>query len=135
MIAALLASAVLMVPLPSPMPSLHHAKCPWPTPDERGVQQKAAGCFEKESFSAYHDGDRFTIYHELGHAFDHQRMDQGERNRFARLHYFPRGTKWLDYSDDSPGETFADIYAACLMGYKEFRNTCRFITRAADRKD
>lgn len=95
--------------------------------------------------------DQFARQHELGHIFDAQYLDAGERNRATRLLGFPAGTPWRNGTGlggfDSPHELFADAYAACRLGLdpmsewetsydyaptrRELRAMCGFIRRAA----
>lgn len=90
-----------------------------------------------EPFAVYVSApDRFTLLHELGHAFDRQRLNDRERAEFTRLvdrpgPWLPASYGW-DGDHDFAGEDFADTYAACALRYREAsRSVCRFIQRAA----
>lgn len=116
-------------PLPNPMPQ---------------IVRMATNDPMANGFAGYYDGavihvidprDKFTVRHELGHAFDAQYMDAGERQRFATLlacdRYGCNGEQdlyWTTAGDDpltgmyvtDPGsvsEKFADAYAACRSRY------------------
>jgi hypothetical protein len=99
--------------------------------------------------------DRVSYWHGMGHAFDTQRLDDGERHRFSCL---PAARPAIETDPDACGarwdeqaiEIFADAYANCRLrfrfgsvrflygnGYepstaRRHRNACRFIARAAD---
>lgn len=94
--------------IPSPRATIIHAPCP----------DVGGSC-------AYADGrvylargaSRFARQHELGHVFDTQFLDEGERNKLQRLLGLPRGP-WFDGTGEgsaSPSEMFADAYAACRL--------------------
>jgi hypothetical protein len=99
--------------------------------------------------------DRVSYWHGMGHAFDTQRLDDGERHRFSCLPAAKPpvegdpdlcGARW----DEHVAEVFADAYANCRLrfragsvrflygnGYepttaRRHRNACRLIARAAD---
>jgi hypothetical protein len=150
-------------PLPRPMPEIIHAGCP-------GFEE-AMGCFVPagdadatgrgwDRGAVFTDGYRFTTMHELGHAYDATLMDDGERNRFARL--VGRGDEfWVTTYHDEEGrvidagsslsEVFADAYANCALGHiiasghvwesgagyyptaSEHRQVCGLIARAGRR--
>jgi hypothetical protein len=103
-------------PLPRSMPKIVYGHCP-------GLET-AGGCYLGNTIYVLDRHSRFSIYHELGHAFDEQMMDAGERNRFAHL-VGMADLKWT-WADDmdgalvqapgTPAERFADAYAACRMG-------------------
>lgn len=117
-------------PLPNPMPQLVIGECP-------GFED-AGGCYIGPGEADINDdvwprgavftsGDEFATAHELGHAFDETRMDDGERNRFATL-LGRTGKPWsASYTDpagrliQTPGslsEPFADAYANCRLHHE-----------------
>jgi hypothetical protein len=62
--------------------------------------------------------DAFTREHEIGHIFDAQELNGAERAHLEALLEYPAGTPWWTGDGDgfnSPGERFADIYAACQL--------------------
>lgn len=143
----------LSLALPNPMPAIHHSPCPG--------AESANGCYIAAEHSIYIGNRAFTYWHELGHAFDHTRLSEGERNRFryltgdrARPWYerLPEGTHGLGGPADrlsrlSASEEFADAYANCQLHHHPYRGwetstsynptprthrrVCRFIVRAA----
>jgi hypothetical protein len=117
----------------------------------------STGCYYAHSNDLWIEDptDRVTFSHEMGHAFDAQRLDDGERHRFSCLPAAQPpvegdpdlcGARW----DENVAEVFADAYANCRLrfragsvrflygnGYepsttRRHRNACRFIARAAD---
>lgn len=118
-------------PLPNPMPPIAIASCP-------GAPE-TDGCYRSDVNQIWlrRRAGAFMLAHELGHAFDAQRLDDGERHRFARL-VDALDAPWLPSGDydlnlDYAGEDFADTYAECWLGYRRAnRKLCRFIRRAAD---
>jgi hypothetical protein len=61
---------------------------------------------------------RITLYHELGHMFDLELMDEADRRRFASLLGQP-GQGWWD-GEEPPAERFAEAYALCSR-YRRLR--------------
>lgn len=129
------ASAAVRVPLPNPLPAVSDAPCP-------GLDGEVA-CFSRATFTVYLTQfyTPHTDAHEFGHAFDQQRLDDGERSRYRSLAGLPQQGPWFDPNpndDDAtvhayPGERFADDYADCRLGYpKRDRRICRFLWRARD---
>lgn len=141
MIAAALASLVLAA-IPAPAATVVQAPCPviggpCAFPDGRVYLPTGSPRFARE--------------HELGHVFDAQRLDDGERNKLKRLLALP-GRPWRLgtglHGAGSPSERFADAYAACRMhldpakrwagsydynpSRRGFVRTCATIARAAD---
>ncbi len=58
---------------------------------------------------------RWTLYHEVGHQFDYQRLDDSRRWRFRQLIHDDRS--WRSYWP-SPHEQFAEAYAYCASSSK-----------------
>lgn len=135
--------------IPAVAVTIHHGTCP--------DDAQSTGCYYASSNEIWVEdpGDQVTYWHEMGHAFDAQRLDDGERHRFSCLPAArpdilsdpdPCGARW----DESVIEIFADAYANCRLQFRfrsdEFmfgngyepstlrrhRNACRFIARAAD---
>lgn len=116
----------------------------------------ADGCYVEATEAIWVDGlphNRLIVWHELGHAFDAQRMDDGERHAFSCL----KGVHARDGDPSRCGaewtgdlaEVFADAYGSCAIGAmpganrfldgddylptaREHRQVCRFINRAVD---
>lgn len=133
--------------IPTPAATLIDAPCPDASPEAT------------TSICAYQDGriylphgsGRFAREHELGHQFDTQYLQPGERNKATRLLGFAMGTPWRNGTGtggfDSPHELFADAFAACRLQLdpgsdwetsydyaptrREFRAVCAFIRRAS----
>lgn len=67
---------------------------------------------------------RFDLFHEVGHIFDAQVLTDANRAWLISMLDFDADTPWLDPSPEhwvgggaiSPGERFADAYAACSLG-------------------
>lgn len=91
---------------------------------------------------------RFERQHELGHLFDAQYLDDGERNAFRRMIRVPMATPWFgERGQASPSEHLADMYAACRLDLdparrwetaydlvptrRDFRRICRLLERSA----
>jgi hypothetical protein len=116
-------SAAARVPLPPRFPTVIHAPCPdTATPcympgiaptlaGEWECQDALAGCISLPSLS-----HRFAKWHELGHAFDHQILDDRDRVRLSRLLGTGR-VPWLT----GPNELFADAYATCAIRGDDIR--------------
>lgn len=73
---------------------------------------------------------RFEFWHEVGHVFDHQVLDDRAHSWFTRVLGFASGTPWEadegfyedhDFSQKSPDEMFADAFAACWLRMKPRR--------------
>jgi hypothetical protein len=147
-------------PLPTPMPQIIRGACPG-LPDAAGCNvpigdEDATGRVYATG-AVFTTGYRFTTMHELGHAFDATRMDDGERARFGTLVDHPDEFWSSTYTDeqgrliqspDSLAEIFADAYANCRLrrvvapghlweagyGYfptaRQHRQVCKLIARA-----
>lgn len=157
-LAAPAASAKTQRPVRPPAPSPMPAVATMPSEDQCEQQNAAAIAERGDSavvvpcdVAGYFDGStiwladpsyRFGRQHELGHVFDEQFMDAGERQRFAELQSelwdVVRGRDIRVGSNDSDqdpwftvgenpdgsitsgygdlGELFADAYAACRLG-------------------
>lgn len=143
-VAALLATlAIPTVPV-----NMHYGQCP--------ATADAGGCYYSETNDLWltDPTDRVTYWHEMGHAYAAQRMDEGERRAFACLPAMgppvwgdrnPCGKPWMSGANES----FADAYANCQMHRVPSRrtfiygheylpttdgrhfNACRFIVRAS----
>lgn len=80
-------------------------------------------CAERATATIYvPDGtSRFGREHELGHLFDAQFLDDGERNALKRAMGLPVSRPWSTGTGltagglASPSEKFADLYAACRL--------------------
>lgn len=124
-------AGVARPPLPDPMPEVIIGECP-------GLEGEVAGCYfapgEGDVRGGVYPGgavftltsDRFTTLHELGRAFDGQRMDAGERNRFATLLDRTDEVWSSNYTDEqgrviqdprSLAGVFGNAYANCRMGH------------------
>jgi hypothetical protein len=85
-------------PSPSPFPDVHLQGCPTdPTAD-----CYIGGAGYNDVYLTNPDNE-WVVQHELGHAYDRQDLDDGERHRIARA---------LDWRVWHP-EAFADFYAGC----------------------
>jgi hypothetical protein len=97
-----LAAVLWVMPVaPTPAPVVHHqVSCPGPHPDY--------ACYVPQTNEIFLPGNTdyaFIEQHELGHAYDRDFLDAGERHRIGvALGY--RG--W-------PEEAFADFYAGCRL--------------------
>lgn len=143
MLTALLAAAAMTLPI-----TVHEDPCP-------GLDPKFYdGCYLADTDEVYvlDRSDPWAFWHEVGHAFDEHRLDDGERRAFSclpavRYEYDPgRCGNW----DGAVAEVFADAYGNCAMGAanprsdyfmnghdytptrRQHLNACRFINRAAD---
>jgi hypothetical protein len=117
-------AAVLGAPLPPWVPPVVTGPCPW--------DAEAGGCYVDEIIYVVPPVDRFTLNHEIGHAFDDQVMGAGDgyaltppRAKFEAIMHL-HGPWWLlgkcvhGYCDApprgiSPAEVFADEYANCRL--------------------
>ena len=99
------ASADVGVPLPAIMPVVIHESCP--APEGTSCTWPGGPIYLDPEW-----GDRFTYWHELGHAFDYQEMDDGDRAAFMRLIRHPG--PWRS-PPDSAHEQFAEAYALCAL--------------------
>lgn len=123
----------------------------------RDLPDFTAGCYlasENTIWVEDLEHNEIILWHERGHAFDVQRLDDGERHAFSCL---PGVRDPLDnemrcgdpWSPLDLVEVFADAYANCargavpnsyrfLLGHdytptkRQHLNVCRFINRAAD---
>lgn len=104
-VAAPVSAAAAGVPLPAQMPVVILAPCPY---------EGGSSCIWLGG-PIYLDpewADRFTLFHELGHVFDYQHMDDRERAAFLRLTGDRR--PWRS-PRNSPHEKFAESYATCAL--------------------
>ena len=66
---------------------------------------------------------RLIFMHEIGHAVDSATLDDAERQRFSDALHIARG--WFDtgfgFRPDSAAERFADAWAMCAVGSRNFR--------------
>lgn len=130
--------------IPAPNATLVRAPCP----DGSGVP-----CTIRTTDTVYVPAgtSRFAVQHELGHLYDEQRLDDGERAKLQRLMGLPPGP-WRAGTGlagvRSPSERFADAYAACRLRLdpegrwesaydyqptsRQHARMCRTIARAAD---
>lgn len=110
--------SVSLVPLPAHW-EVHHADCPV-SPDPTVIH--AAACADDATGEVWIGAGRvdpFLLWHEMGHLFDAQRMTPLWRDWFTRVLRHPG--PWLSSRADgsaTPGELFADAYAACALGFK-----------------
>ena len=99
------------------------------------------------------NASRFAIEHERGHIYDHDFLDDGERNALKRATGFPITREWrlgtgmTHEAFLSPSERFADLYAACRLrmdpetrwesaydyqpSRRAFRRACGVVRRAS----
>lgn len=144
---AALSVIVMLAGIPAPNATVVRATCPVPT---------ATGlCASREDRVVYVAGnaDRFAFEHELGHLFDAQFLDDGERNALKRAVAIPVDRPWnlgtglTKEGLASPSERVADLYAACRLrldpdtrwetaydyqpSRKQFRRACGVLRRAA----
>ena len=83
------------------------------------------------------DPEHWTLLHEYGHAYDFQVLKRADRLRFRRVMGYTPTRRWWDskvrFSDRgdslSPGEAFAENYAACAGGFwwPNARRFCRLL--------
>jgi hypothetical protein len=87
----------------------------------------AGGCYiesQKTIYMAPDSIDKQIVAHELGHAFDDQILDDGNRNKIMFRYFFVTGQPWAPYySQDAldkcfgtnicSNEMFADGFSAC----------------------
>jgi hypothetical protein len=136
--------SLTLATIPAPTVRVVHEPCP---------DSDAVACTVRATATVYvtPGADRFAVQHELGHLFDAQRLDDGERAKLERLLALP-GRPWRSGTGLegllSPSERFADAYAACRLrldpdrnwmsaydyepSRRGFRKTCATIARAAD---
>lgn len=102
------------MPFP-PRFAIHHEPCPDYLPE-------ISSCADQETAEIWlaPDASRFERWHELGHLFDAQVLDERARSWFTPLLGFPADAPWFeDYGNEfaraMPGERFADAYAACAL--------------------
>lgn len=99
--------------------SIAHQPCPAYLPD-------AVSCYSPEEKRIYlaPGAGRFTLAHEYGHAYDFERLTSKDRRRFQVILGFGPDKPWwgrgTGRDDHSPGEVFADVYAYCALGVKDW---------------
>ncbi len=96
-------------------------------------------CYIPETYTIYlADPSTQTLWHERGHAYDHQRLTERDRRTLRPLLGFRRSLPWFNPDSahfDSPGEMFADYYSQCAIQadlwidvpLPRLRRVCRFI--------
>lgn len=110
---AALAVAVTLAGIPAPSVTVVGDPCPAAT--ATGI------CTIESTIYAPANASRFAVQHEIGHAFDEQFLDDGERNALKRAMGMPISRPWqlgtgLTHEGlNSPSERFADLYAACRL--------------------
>lgn len=102
--------------IPTPRATVIDAPCPYTDDEISGV---ACAYSDTATIYAPHDEGAFILEHELGHIFDVQYLDDGERHALVRALGLTAGP-WdrgsgLDGGNTSPIEWFADAYAACRL--------------------
>lgn len=108
-------SATADAPLPRAF-SVQSATCP--TGD-------APACAYTDTATIYVEPGQgeFVLKHELGHLFDYQRLNDGDRHWFTRM--LGLTGAWSQGAGLegllSPAERFADAYAACALGWRPDR--------------
>jgi hypothetical protein len=107
-------------PLPPETPRIVPSACP-------GLA--VAGCYDWLTNTIYSAGlNQYGLTHELGHAYDAQVLDDGERasfgQRIGRPHMPWESTYLPDGQSDVVGleELFADAYASCRLGWMPRRH-------------
>jgi hypothetical protein len=147
MLAAVFAATLALIPAPAA--TIVRAPCPAAT-----EAMTTGACAYADQGTIYlPDGStRFMLQHELGHVFDAQHLDDGERHKIARsLGVNPDGPWRTPDPYRSGMEKFADAYAACRLrmdpdhgwessydyypSRRAFRRLCATIARAADYGD
>jgi hypothetical protein len=101
MIAAALAAAALWTapPAPATMPTIHHEPCPVT------INAWQHSCYiEGPGWNDIYLARPADIGHELGHAYDRQHLNDGERRAIGRA---------LELGDTWNPEQFADWYDGC----------------------
>lgn len=118
MIATLLATLALAVPLPNPLPPITFTDAPCGDPLIRGCYLYQKPPIRQHIYlrrGLPQRSQRYVLRHELGHAFDYTEVTAAERRRYR----FPkRGS-----------ERFATKYAGCTLARKRAR-ICLRIRRA-----
>lgn len=114
----------MKVPAPSTTITVFTEYCPY-KPD----YGEAEGCYYDNNFlylnpSSPRATQERTFYHELGHAFDDEKMTTSAKTKFAKLMKVP-GANWTTelpkLFGDPLNEVFADAYMQCaLYGSKSF---------------
>jgi hypothetical protein len=103
--------------IPGPLDvSVVHGECPF--------YADGGSCADPVRAIVYLDtDDEFTRQHELGHLYDAQRLDAGERAALARSLDVPARTPWDAHTGPDcvtttcPSERFADAYGTCRLGW------------------
>jgi hypothetical protein len=143
--AALIAALLTLALVPAPAAQIIAEPCP----AQSEVVAPGACAYSDGRVYLPAGADRFVREHELGHVFDAQRLDAGERRKLKRILGLPVSAAWAaPGSYEGGSERFADAYAACRLqmdpdGRWEssydytptraaFRQVCATISRAAD---
>jgi hypothetical protein len=106
--------------VPVPSVSLRVESCP-------GYRPIVVDCYDPPTNTIYLTrqtvgrGDRWTLAHEMGHAYDYTRLEDDDRVRLLPLLGYRPDHPWRWQQDPMkakasvvpPEETFADAYAAC----------------------
>lgn len=72
------------------------------------------GCYSATGIALARDASRYTVMHELGHAFDRQTLTPRARWEFTRVVH-ATGPWFGDDHSEGVEEIFADAYAHCAM--------------------
>lgn len=109
----LIALVMLTIPSAAQATEVVYAACP-------GYEKVSRGCYIAETSTIYvaEHGDSETLLHETGHAFDHDKLTDRDRRFFSRLVGMPRHAWFGKPGRESPGERFADAYAAYKSGVR-----------------
>lgn len=96
--------------VPLPAVYVHRSGCPH---EQHAARPACTNPSTGEVWIPDSDTARFTLAHELGHAFDGQVLTDADRSWFRRVMHAPAGPWW---QPDGAGEWFADYYADCAVG-------------------
>lgn len=121
--------ALLMCSCGSALPASARASAPFPPRFTAHLQscpgQEAIECADVQTDDVYlmpGVADRFAFWHGLGHIFDAEVLTGGDRWWFMRMVGMEPPQPWLPppkpkmiAEPSSPGEKFADAYAACAL--------------------
>ena len=72
-------------------------------------------CFSVDHLHVSNAVGSFTLYHELGHAFDAYALNWPRRHRLKVALGYTRETVWYQPGVPGPSETFADAYAVLAL--------------------